>query len=278
MEGHHRLGGRRRHLLARTDEPGHTGPPPGIDFEPESGEGLDVGAGGHAGLVHVPPVLAPHHVAGVQGAYLPEHLHLLVPQGVGPVPRRWLHGQQGHDLQEVVLDDVADRARAVVERAPPLDAEVLGHRDLDAGHEVAVPDRLEERVGEPEHEQALDRLLAQVVVDAEDVLLGEGLVEDPVELLGRLEVPAERLLDHDPGVARALGGVEALDDVVEEGRGDGQVVQRPITALGADGFGQTGVGVGLAFFIKCHHHHSSTIGLAGKSLVDKFFFSFFQRN
>jgi hypothetical protein len=35
---------------------------------------------------------------------------------------------------------------------------------------VGVPDRLEQRVGEAQRQQVLDRLLAQVVVDPEDVL------------------------------------------------------------------------------------------------------------
>ena len=85
--------------------------------------------------------------------------------------------QQAEDLQEVVLDDVPDRAGLVEEGAPVGDVELLGHRDLDAGHVLAPPDRLEERVGEPEVEQVLDRLLAQVVVDPED----RCLAEDPVD-------------------------------------------------------------------------------------------------
>jgi hypothetical protein len=41
-------------------------------------------------------------------------------------------------------------------------------------HEVAVPDRLEDAVGEPKGEDVLDRLLAQIMIDAEDL----GLIED----------------------------------------------------------------------------------------------------
>ena len=46
---------------------------------------------------------------------------------------------------------------------------------------VAVPDRLEQAVGEAEGEDVLRRLLAEEVVDAEDLLLGEGLVQRGVE-------------------------------------------------------------------------------------------------
>ena len=90
----------------------------------------------------------------------------------------------------------------LVEAAPALDAELLGHRDLHVGDEVAVPHRLEHRVGEPEHEQVLDRLLAEEVVDAEHVGLGERSVEDLVQLAGGLPVAAERLLHHHPGARR----------------------------------------------------------------------------
>jgi hypothetical protein len=41
---------------------------------------------------------------------------------------------------------------------------------------VAVPERLEDGVGEAEDQQVLHRLLAQVVVDAVDLLLVEDFV------------------------------------------------------------------------------------------------------
>jgi hypothetical protein len=58
--------------------------------------------------------------------------------------RRRLHGQVADDLQQVVLNDVADDAGLLVELAPSLDAEALGERDLDVLHVVPVPDRFEE--------------------------------------------------------------------------------------------------------------------------------------
>ena len=57
--------------------------------------------------------------------------------------------------------DVAQAPGAFVKRAAALDAEILGQRDLHAGHVVAVPDRLEERIGETEIEDIHDRLLAR---------------------------------------------------------------------------------------------------------------------
>ena len=102
----------------------------------------------------------------------------------------------------MVLDHVPDRAGLLVEGAARPHVERLGHRDLDARHVIAIPDRLEERVGEAEVEQVLDRLLAEVVVDAEDRRLGEHLVDRRVQCPRRREVASERLLEDDP---RAVG-------------------------------------------------------------------------
>ena len=83
---------------------------------------------------------------------------------------RLLHRGQREQLEHVVLQHVAGRAGLVVEAGPAADADVLGHGDLHRVDEVAVPHRLEQLVGEAQRQEVLDRLLAQVVVDAEDVL------------------------------------------------------------------------------------------------------------
>ena len=61
----------------------------------------------------------------------------------------------------------------LVVRAATLDADLLGHGDLHVVDVLPVPQRLEDAVGEAEDEQVLDRLLAEVVVDAIDLLLDE---------------------------------------------------------------------------------------------------------
>jgi glucose-6-phosphate dehydrogenase assembly protein OpcA len=68
---------------------------------------------------------------------------------------------------------VAQGAGALVVPGPAADAAVLGGGDLDAVDEVAVPDRLEQRVGKAHCDQVLNRLLSEVVVDPEYL----GLVE-----------------------------------------------------------------------------------------------------
>ena len=66
---------------------------------------------------------------------------------------------------------------------------------------AAVPERLVNRVGEPEVHQVLDGFLAEVMVDAEDVFFGEGALQVAVELLGAFRSLAERLFDDQPAAA-----------------------------------------------------------------------------
>ncbi len=73
----------------------------------------------------------------------------------------------------MVLDEVAERTRTLVVAGAPLDPDVLGGGDLDVIDVVAVPDRLEQGVGEPQRHQVLDGLLAEVVIDPEDLRLVE---------------------------------------------------------------------------------------------------------
>ena len=77
------------------------------------------------------------------------------------------------ELQQVVLEHVAHDAGRVVVAGPAADVDFFGHGDLHVVDVVAVPDRLEDRVGEPQHEQVLHRFFAEVVVDAVDLPLAE---------------------------------------------------------------------------------------------------------
>src|SRR5688572_7461584 len=77
---------------------------------------------------------------------------------------RRLHRDQAEELQDVVLDHVAERARLLVVRAARLHSDRLAHRDLHVGHVVPVPERLEDAVGEAHDQDVLHRLLAEVVV------------------------------------------------------------------------------------------------------------------
>ena len=123
----------------------------------------------------------------------------------------------------MVLEYVSYRPHAVVEGATTFDTKGLGHGDLDTRHIAAVPQRLEERVGKAEDEEVLNRLLAEVVVDPEDRLLGEGLMEQPVQLLSRCEVPSEGLLHDESTASGEPRRRQTSDDVAEEQGRDGEV-------------------------------------------------------
>ena len=166
-----------------------------------------------------------------------EHLDLLVADGVGREVDRRLHRHQAEELHHVVLDHVADRAGGVVVAAPAAGhADLLGHRDLHRRDVPAVPDRLEDRVAEPQGQDVLDRLLAEVVVDPVDLVLVEDPRDVAVQRAGAGEVVAERLLDDDAAPGALLvrrvdqaGLAELLDDRREELGGDGQV-EEPVAA------------------------------------------------
>ena len=123
----------------------------------------------------------------------------------------------------MVLHDVADRADLVVERAPPLHAEVLGKGDLDRVDVLATPDGLEERVGEAEVEDVLHRLLPEEVIDPIQPVLREDRGQALVQLTGRGEVGAERLLDDQPRVVGEPGARELFCDLEEHRRRRGEV-------------------------------------------------------
>jgi hypothetical protein len=60
---------------------------------------------------------------------------------------------------------------------------------------VTVPCRVEKLVAEPQNENVLDHLLAQVVIDTEDLLFLPVGVQSLLEVARALEILAEGLLD-----------------------------------------------------------------------------------
>ncbi len=58
---------------------------------------------------------------------------------------------------------------------------------------LVVPNRLEDAVGEPHDHQVLHRLLAEIVIDAEDLLLAEHLADLIVQRASRCMVAPDRL-------------------------------------------------------------------------------------
>ena len=116
----------------------------------------------------------------IERLYGPQKARALLADRLRVVAGGGVHGQIGDDLQQVILQYVADGTGLLVELAAPGHAELLGHGDLDAGDVVAVPKRLQDRVGETGVVDVLHRLLAQEVVDPENGAVGEGGAQDAV--------------------------------------------------------------------------------------------------
>jgi hypothetical protein len=108
-----------------------------------------------------------------------------------------------------------------------LDAEILRHGDLDTGDVIAVPQRLKHRVGEPRVDDVLHGLLAQIMVDPENVLLREQLHRFAVQRSAGFAVVSKWLLDHQPRVPGAVRTRQALRHGGEQGGGHREIVQRP---------------------------------------------------
>ena len=98
----------------------------------------------------------------------------------------------------MVLHHVPQGAGCFVVPGAFLDADCLRRCDLNAGDVVAVPDRFEDRVGEPQNHDVLDGFLAEVVVDPEDLILLAAGLHDAVEGLGTAVIAPERLFDDHP--------------------------------------------------------------------------------
>ena len=101
---------------------------------------------------------------------------------------------------------VAIGAGLLVEGGALAEPQRLRHVDLHVVDEVAVPDRLEEAIGEAEGEDVLRGLLAEEMVDAENLVFGEDLVQLRVQRHRAGEVRAEGLF-HDDAAALDEAGL-----------------------------------------------------------------------
>ncbi len=215
----------------------HAAPAPVGDGGLERDESFG-GAFGSPGIVEIRrdgvavagagPVLAAHRecrgIAGVDRLQRAQHLELFVAHRIRVEGGGGLHGDKAQELQQVVLHHVAQSARAVVVGAASADAERLRHRDLDVIDVVGVPQRFEQNVGEAQRQQILHGFLAQIVIDAEDLPLGEYRAELVIDALRRGAVDADRLFHDDArgGRHQRVRG-EFCRDHAEQIRCGGQV-------------------------------------------------------
>src|SRR5262249_56637391 len=107
----------------------------------------------------------------------------------------------------MVRHHVAQRAGFFVEAAAGLDADGLVGGDLNVVDVIAIPQRLEDAVGEAQHQNVLDGFFAEEMIDAVDLLLGQYLEDLGVERLRRGKVVPEGFFnDHPPPCFLGLAG------------------------------------------------------------------------
>ncbi len=111
----------------------------------------------------------------------------------------------------MVRHHVAQRAGCVVEAAAVADAELFVDGDLHVIDVVAIPDRLEHAVGEAQHQDVLHRLLAEIVIDPVDLVLGEEFEQLRIQCLRGFEIGAERLFHHQPPPCGAVFFLQEAD-------------------------------------------------------------------
>src|SRR4030095_5437522 len=137
----------------------------------------------------------------------------------------------------MVLNHVANGAGLIIERPPALNPEILCHGDLDALDLIAVPERLKERILEAEKDHVMNRPLAEVMVDAEDVLLVESPEQNPIERLRRDKVVPEGFFNDNASALSTVCLGQLFHDEPKQHGWDGEVVRRPLRGaqLLADG-------------------------------------------
>src|SRR5207245_784606 len=134
-------------------------------------------------------------------------------------------------LEDVTLNHVAERSRRFIKTAAALDAKRFRSTDLHVIDVIPVPKRLENAVAKTQHEQVLNGVLAQIVIDAVDLLFVEDVEDNLVQSFGGSKISSEGLLNNDanPGIRRGWasesGASKLLDDVRINFRRRGKIKQ-----------------------------------------------------
>ena len=101
------------------------------------------------------------------------------------------------------MKHVPDNPRLFVISAAVFHPHALCGGDLHVVHVPAVPNRLEDGIGEAEDQNVLHGFFAEIMVDAINLSLVKDLVHLSAEFSRGREIPSERLLDHDSCPSRA---------------------------------------------------------------------------
>jgi hypothetical protein len=155
-----------------------------------------------------------------------------VAHGIRIERNRRLHADKRQQFHHVVLDHVAHCSRLFVKRPATLNANALRSRDLHMIDVVAVPYRLKDAVRKAKHQNVLDGLLAQIVIDPEDLAFVENFIYFIIQLARAIKIMSKRLL-YNYSDRAALGMrhpvfPQAMDDVGEVFRGNSKV-EEPVS-------------------------------------------------
>src|SRR3546814_3318340 len=83
-------------------------------------------------LLAIAGVLPAHDIVESERAHRLEYLGFLGMYGRVVLMHGRLHGKQRHDLEQVILNDIAQTSRGFIESATLLDSELLGQGNLHA--------------------------------------------------------------------------------------------------------------------------------------------------
>src|SRR5436190_23429788 len=175
---------RDRKRFTGADVKRHPEPAPGINVQFEGGKGFHFGIRRDARLSAVTVELTAHKIFWIERRDRLQHLDLFIANRFAVGANGGFHRDISHHLKKMILHYVADGADLFVESAPALDSEIFGHGYLHAFDMRAIPKRLEHRIAKTEEQHAMHRLLAEVMVYAEDVLFIERLQQYLIERAG----------------------------------------------------------------------------------------------
>lgn len=113
-----------------------------------------------------------------------------------------------------VLENITNDAEFVEIASPTFGAERLLEGNLHVADRIFVPSGHHRDICKPEDKQVLHHLFAEIMVDAERLVLRPVLLERREQLAARLRVFPERLLDDDPVHARRIA---VLSEVLRDG-------------------------------------------------------------
>src|SRR5262249_18282616 len=141
-----------RQQLSSPEVEGDTLPAPGINIQSQSDEGFDFRIWRHTLFVLVSMKLAANNILWLQCANGLQDLNFFVADRF-TIGSHWrFHRQVRQDLEQVILNDVADRASLIVECPPALNTEIFRHRYLHALDPIAIPKRLQNGVLEAQED------------------------------------------------------------------------------------------------------------------------------